>query len=132
MHDALAAADLLVADTQTMVTEAALLGTPAVRSNSFVGEDDMGNFLELESAGLVRNCRSADYAIELATELLSDPSTAETWRRRRAAYVGDMVDLTRVLVDVAKSPDAPGSVDGVNPRGERATVDEPPRLSLDR
>ena len=39
---------MVVADTQTIVTEAAVLGTPAIRYNSFAGENDMGNFVELE------------------------------------------------------------------------------------
>jgi predicted glycosyltransferase len=131
MHDALSAADLLVADTQTMVTEAALLGTPAVRSNSFVGEADMGNFLELEAAGLVRNCRNPDDAIEVAAELLSDPGTNEVWERRRSEYVEDLVNLTRVLVDVAGSPDAPASVDGVRRVSEAHSTDRDPLLSVD-
>ncbi|GAB3673869.1 DUF354 domain-containing protein [Halopiger thermotolerans] len=101
IHDALAEADLLVADTQTMVTEAALLGTPAIRSNSFVGEDDMGNFLELEDAGLVENIGEFDAVLERAEELLADESAPERWERRRDDYVEDMVNLTEVLSNIA-------------------------------
>lgn len=101
LHDVLAEADLLVADTQTMVTEAALLGTPAIRSNSFVGEDDMGNFVELENQGLIHNVASADDIIEQATALLEADDTAETWRRRRNGFLADKVNLTDVIVDVA-------------------------------
>ncbi|ESP86918.1 hypothetical protein [Candidatus Halobonum tyrrellensis] len=103
MHDALATADLLVADTQTMVTEAALMGTPAVRSNSFVGENDMGNFLELESAGLIRNCRSFEELEATTMELLTDDGVAERWAERREAYMADMVNLTDIIVDVAEA-----------------------------
>jgi len=102
MHDALAAADLLVADTQTMVTEAALLGTPAIRSNSFVGEDDMGNFLELEDVGLVRNVPTFEELRALSTELLRADGVQTAWQRRRDAYLADMVNLTDLLVDVAR------------------------------
>ena len=111
MHDALAEAELLVADTQTMVTEAALLGTPAIRSNSFVGEDDMGNFVELENQGLIHNVASADAIIEEAMPLLEAGDTAETWRRRRNAFLADKVNLTDVIVDVAT---AEGRVDGLD------------------
>lgn len=104
-HDALAEADLVVADTQTVVTEAALLGTPAVRSNSFVGEDDMGNFLELEEQGLVENYQSYEAARDRAVELAGDPEAVDRWRHRRDQYVGGLVDLTDLLVDVAKRPD---------------------------
>ncbi|OVE85953.1 DUF354 domain-containing protein [Natronolimnobius baerhuensis] len=111
LHDVLAEADLLVADTQTMVTEAALLGTPAIRSNSFVGEDDMGNFVELENQGLIHNVASADDIIEQATALLEADDTAETWRRRRNGFLADKVNLTDVIVDVAT---AQGYVDGLD------------------
>lgn len=40
MHDALAAADLLIGDSQTMAAEAAVLGTPNLRLSSWVGRLD--------------------------------------------------------------------------------------------
>ena len=103
MHDALAEASLLVADTQTMVTEAALMGTPAIRSNSFVGDDDMGNFQELEEVGLIYNEREFDRVLEKALEIVSDPDVGEEWMRRRDAYMADQVNLTDLLVDAATS-----------------------------
>ena len=120
MHDALATADLLVADTQTMVTEAALMGTPAVRSNSFVGEDDMGNFLELETAGLIRNCETAAEVEDAAMELLTGEGVAERWAERRDAYMADMVNLTDVIVDLAESGGDPSAVPAVQ---RRSTAD---------
>ncbi|WP_436926725.1 hypothetical protein [Halosimplex amylolyticum] len=105
MHDALAEASLLVADTQTMVTEAALLGTPAIRSNSFVGDGDMGNFTALEAAGLIHNTRDFEAVSDLATELLTDERRRDAWNRRHAAYVSDLVNLTSIIVDVATAPD---------------------------
>jgi predicted glycosyltransferase len=101
MHDALAAASLLVTDTQTMATEAALLATPTIRSNSFVGDDDMGNFRALETAGLVENLAEFDRVSERAVALLTDPDAAGTWRQRRDQYVSDMDNLTAVLCRVA-------------------------------
>ena len=101
LHDALAEADLLVADTQTMVTEAALLGTPAIRSNSFVGEGDMGNFVDLERHGLIYNLREFDAVLETAKELLDDEATAQTWAEKRESYLADKVNLTELIVEVA-------------------------------
>jgi predicted glycosyltransferase len=46
MHDALAFATLLVGDSQSMTTEAALLGTPAIRCNSMVGRTTVIDELE--------------------------------------------------------------------------------------
>jgi hypothetical protein len=105
LHDALAEASLLVADTQTMVTEAALLGTPAIRSNSFVGEGDMGNFVELEAADLVCNLADFDAVRSRADELVTDESAARAWRRRRDAFLEDKANLTEILVEVARNPD---------------------------
>jgi uncharacterized protein len=101
MHDALAEADLLVADTQTMVTEAALLGTPAIRSNSFVGEEDMGNFVELESHGLIKNLESFTAVLEESRAILADETTGETWQRRRDEYVRGIADVTDLLCETA-------------------------------
>jgi hypothetical protein len=101
LHDALAEARLLVADTQTMVTEAALLGTPAIRSNSFVGEEDMGNFVELERRDLVRNVAEFESVVETAVTFAGDEDVERRWRRRRDEFVGGLVDLTDLITRVA-------------------------------
>lgn len=101
MHDMLANAELLIADTQTMVTEAALLGTPAIRSNSFIGKSDMGNFKELEAQNLIHNERSLDSVLERSKEILTDPSAQQRWQDRREEYLRDKVNLTQLIVDIA-------------------------------
>lgn len=101
VHEVLAEADLLVADSQTMVTEAALLGTPAIRSNAFVGDEDMGNFLALEEAGLISNLAAFEDVLAEATDLLETEATKDLWRARRDEYVAETVNLTDLLVDVA-------------------------------
>jgi predicted glycosyltransferase len=110
LHDALAEADLLVADTQTMVTEAALMGTPAIRSNSFVGDDDMGNFQELEEAGLIYNTRNFETVLDRSLDIVSDPDAGTEWMDRRDAYMADQVNLTDLLLDVAENQ---GEMDAV-------------------
>jgi hypothetical protein len=109
LHDALASARLVVTDTQTVATEAALLGTPVVRSNSFVGDDDMGNFRELEAQGLVVNTAEFDDVIATALGVLYDESIGDEWRRRRDDYVGGLVNLTDVIVAWAETGN-PGDV----------------------
>jgi len=121
MHDALAEADLLVADTQTMVTEAALLGTPAIRSNSFVAGDDMGNFRELEDSGLVENIERYERVLDRALTILSDDRSGHRWRQRRAAHLEDMVNLTDVIVDIAENEGAVERVNRVTSRSEAST-----------
>jgi predicted glycosyltransferase len=126
LHDVLAAADLLVADTQTMVTEAALVGTPAVRSNAFVGDDDMGNFVELESAGLVYNVAEFEAVRERSVELLSDAAAIAGWHERHAAYVADMPDLSEVIVATAL---AEGNAEAVAGLDRRDGSHSPPTTS---
>lgn len=111
LHHALAEARLLVADTQTMVTESALLATPAVRSNSFVGADDMGNFIALEEAGLIHNAATFDEALSIASDLAGDPTIEAAWRSKRDDFVKDMTNLTEVIVDIAT---ATTGVDGLH------------------
>jgi predicted glycosyltransferase len=122
LHDALAEAELLVADTQTMVTEAALLGTPAIRSNSFVGESDMGNFLELEEEGLIFNVSSFGGVLEQSQLLLDAEDTASVWAKRRDEYLAEKCNLTSVLVEVAENEGHVDGVDALRPYGAPETI----------
>ncbi|MFA9416690.1 DUF354 domain-containing protein [Natrinema sp. HArc-T2] len=102
IHNAMADAELLVADTGTMATEAALLGTPAFR---YRGTDDheYGEFQALERAGLAEQFDSYEAVRDRSLEVLADDEIAERWEQRRQEYVGDLVNLTDLLVDVAES-----------------------------
>jgi len=101
LHDALAESRLLVTDTQTMATEAGLLGTPVIRSNTFVGDSDMGNFLELADRGLVYNTDSFEDVLETAQRFVTDDSVAERWERNRAEYVSQLDNLADIITEVA-------------------------------
>ena len=125
LHDALAEAHLLIADTQTMVTEAAMLGTPAIRSNSFVGDDDMGNFVELADHGLIYNFSDFDDVVETALDIIADDGATERWRRKRDDFVAGTVNLTSVLLDVASDFEALDSIRGLEPAARRRAVPRP-------
>ncbi|WP_222918381.1 DUF354 domain-containing protein [Natrinema sp. SYSU A 869] len=102
IHDAMAEASLLVADTGTMVNEAALLGTPAFR---YRGTDDheYGEFRELERAGLAEQFDEYDAVHDRSLEILADDGANDRWQTRRREYTDDLVNLTDLLVDVARS-----------------------------
>ncbi|WP_226479757.1 DUF354 domain-containing protein [Natrinema amylolyticum] len=102
IHDAMAEASLLVADTGTMVNEAALLGTPAFR---YRGTDDheYGEFRELERAGLAEQFDEYDAVRDRSLEILADGDANDRWQARRREYADDLVNLTDLLVDVARS-----------------------------
>lgn len=98
MHDAIYYASILVADTQTSTTEAACLGTPAVRCNSFVGKNDMSNFVELEDVyGLIFNYSDSDKAIERSVELIQDKNLKKKWQSKREKLYRDKIDVTAFL-----------------------------------
>jgi predicted glycosyltransferase len=99
VHDLLYYADLYVGDSQTMATEAGVLGTPAVRANSFSGENDMGNFRALEEEyGLIRSTDNPERALALAEEL-ADADTKSEWHRKRERLCEEKIDVTRYIVD---------------------------------
>jgi len=136
LHDALAEASLLVADTQTMVTEAALLGTPAIRSNSFVGDDDMGNFIELARRGLVDNLATFSNVRSRALEILQQDGIQKQYQQRRQRLFEEKVNLTDVLVEVATNHEQLERVSALSrdwerpdPGQESETAVEPEKLS---
>jgi hypothetical protein len=99
IHDLVAYATLVVADTQTIVTEAAVLGTPAVRYNGFVGANDMGNFIELEKRyGLVFSLNEPESALSKALELCAITDLKSIWMRKRKSLLEEKIDLTEYLM----------------------------------
>lgn len=104
IHQVLAGADLYLGDSQTMATEAALLGAPAIRTNSFVGPHDMTNFVVLEKQyGLLRNIRDFDDVLSAVSEMAAHSHKSE-WMQKKDAYfaqVGDAnMDITSMLENV--------------------------------
>jgi predicted glycosyltransferase len=98
IHDALYYASLLVTDTQTMATEAAILGTPTVRCNSFVGPHDMGNFIELENRyRLLFNFSDFKEAMSKAIEIAEDDGAKAEWGRRRNRLFEENIDVTAFM-----------------------------------
>ncbi|MBN1601538.1 MAG: DUF354 domain-containing protein [Chitinispirillaceae bacterium] len=104
IHHALFYAQLLVTDTQTMTTESALLGTPVVRSNTFVDHKRLGNFLELEKKyELVYSFFKASQAIEKSIELISQPDLKAQYEIKRRKLFSDKIDLTYFMVNFIDS-----------------------------
>lgn len=97
IHDVLAFADLYIGDSQTMATEAALLGTPAIRSNSFVGPNDMSNFVILEKQfGLLRNIASFDEVLTTAVDFATCSRKTE-WTQKQNAYNNTVEDINQEI-----------------------------------
>lgn len=100
IHNVLSYADLYIGDSQTMAAEAALLGTPAIRSNSFVGPQDMSNFIMLEKRyGLLYNIASPSDAIAMAVKI-SKESRKEEWVNKRSSYYAQIGDINTSIVRI--------------------------------
>lgn len=85
VHSVLHYASLYIGDSQTMATEAALLGTPSIRFNSFVGDGDMANFKFLEQQKMLTNSASFE-AVLNAVERLSDEGSKSAAMDLRKKY----------------------------------------------
>lgn len=103
LHDVLHAASLYFGDSQTVATEAALLGTPSIRCNSFVGISDMSNFKVLEADfGLLHNYADFGSAFERAESLADDEGAKQAWEERRRAYFDVAGDVNEEMLEVVE------------------------------
>jgi hypothetical protein len=99
IHDLLYYAQMFIGDSQTMTTEAAVLGVPAIRCNSFVGKDDMSNFIELEEKyNLIFNFSDSEEALKKALELIQISGLKNEWSKKREKLLGDKIDVTAFIV----------------------------------
>ncbi len=95
IHDVLNYAKLVVADTGTMVTEAAVLGTPAIRFSSNAGNNDLGIFIELfHKYDLIYTYDNPEMAIKKAVELIKRPNLKNEWQSKKEILLSDKVDLS--------------------------------------
>ncbi len=99
IHDALAYATLLVSDSQTMTTEAAVLGTPALRCNSFVGEKDMNNFKELENNyKLIFNYKYAKDVFPNLINLIKENNIKMEWMKRKEMMLKEKYNPNKFMI----------------------------------
>ncbi len=98
MHDVLHFAHMYIGDSQTMTAEAAVLGTPAIRFNDFVGQ--LGYLQELEDKYQLTygiQTSQQDKLYETIDALLEMPDLKEEWRNRKNRMLSDKIDLTEFL-----------------------------------
>lgn len=103
MHDALSEASLYVGDSQSMATEAGLLGTPSVRYNSFVESSDFSNLQLLEEKHeLVYNYSEFREALAHVIKLAGDPNAKAVWERRRRNYFEGQSDIGSEIEEIIR------------------------------
>ncbi len=99
IHHALHFADIFIGDSQTMTAEAAVLGTPSIRFNDFVGK--LGYLEELEHKyGLTYGIKTSEpeKLFQKIDELLAMPNLKEEWQKRRQKMLSDKIDVTAFMV----------------------------------
>ena len=104
----LAQAAAYFGDSQTMTSEAVLLGVPAVRCNDFVGRISVME--EKESVyGMAYGFLSKDVgkAIDKLDELLSMPNLNETWQGKRARLLSSIEDVPDRLFNAIRNCEFP-------------------------
>jgi len=94
-HSLLYYATMFIGDSQTMTSEAAVLGTPAIKCNSFAGRLSVPNELE-QKYGLCYSFRPEQKKVffNKIDELLSMPNLKQEWQRRREKMLADKIDVT--------------------------------------
>lgn len=109
IHSFLAYAIMFLGDSQTMTSEAAVLGIPSIRSNSLVGRI---SYLEEEEHkyGLTFGFkpRDSERMFSKIKELLARPDLKEEWQKRRQKMLADKIDVTPFMVWFVEN--YPGSV----------------------
>ncbi len=94
IHQYIYFSDLLIADSQSMIHEAAILGTPSIRYNDFVGE--IGVLEDLEhNYGLTIGIKpdQKDRLLNEVHKFLEDSSQKKMYRERAHKMMTDMIDV---------------------------------------
>lgn len=98
IHTLLYYATLFVGDSQTMTTEAALLGTPAIKLNTFAGQLSIPNEIE-QKYQLCYSFQPDNFPAMMRTvkELALNSDSKAVWQDRKESMLADKVDLTSFL-----------------------------------
>lgn len=98
IHHALFYADIFIGDSQTMTAEAAVLGTPAIRYNDFVGElsylEDLEKNYQLTTGVLTKNKEKLFDTVE---KYLSDKDLKKEWSVKRQKMLDQKSDFSKCL-----------------------------------
>jgi len=99
IHSFLHYATAFFGDSQTMTSEAAVLGTPALKCNSFAGRLAVPNELE-EKYQLCYSYlpENFDTFLQKAQSLLEHKDIKQEWQRKRARLLNEKIDVTSFLL----------------------------------
>jgi len=99
IHSFIYYATMLIGDSQTMTSEAAVLGTPSIRNNSFAGR--IAYLEEEEHRYHLTYGFKPDETEKMFSkieELLKMTNLKDEWQRRRQKMLADKIDVTAFMV----------------------------------
>lgn len=102
LHDVLHFAHLVVGDSQTIVAEAGILGTPAIRFNNLVGTTHGYHHQELEEKyGLIYNIHNSqeEKLFNTINDILSNDNIKQLWKLKQDQLFKDKINVTNFLLD---------------------------------
>lgn len=109
VHSLLYYAKMFIGDSQTMTSEAAVLGTPSFRCNSFAGRISYLNEEEYKyglTFGFKPN--EFDFMTRIIRQYLEVKNLKQIWKERREKMLSDKIDVTSFFVSLISG--YPGSV----------------------
>ena len=104
IHDALYFSKMLIGDSQSMAVEAAILGVPSIRVNTFAKRCSV--LIELENKyGLSFSFllgQEEDIFIKI-DELMNKQCLKDEWQEKRTILLNDKIDVTKWIVDFVEN-----------------------------
>ena len=95
IHSLMYYSTMFVGDSQTMTSEAAIMGVPALKCNTFAGKLSFPNELETRY-GLCYSYQPSDFSsfYQHIQQLLEQTDLKEQWLERRESFLKDKIDVS--------------------------------------
>lgn len=95
IHSLMYYATMFLGDSQTMTSEAAIMGVPALKCNTFAGKLSIPNELE-QKYGLCYAYLPVDFEkfYEHVERLLKQPDIKDEWKKKREFFLKDKIDVS--------------------------------------
>jgi hypothetical protein len=99
IHHLMFFSNLFIGDSQSMIVEAAMLGTPSVRFNSFVGKISVLNELETQyNLTIGINNNNPQLLLKTVENLINTDNLKNIYQERRGRMLSDKIDVTAFVV----------------------------------
>lgn len=99
IHHLMFFSNLFIGDSQSMIVEAAMLGTPSVRFNSFVGKISVLNELEDKyNLTIGINNNNPQLLLETVENLINTDNLKDIYQKRRMKMLSEKIDVTAFAV----------------------------------